>query len=163
MSSPSHLSFDAVVIGAGIVGLANALALAKRGLKVMVLERHERAHGASVRNFGMVWPIGQPAGSLFAQAQRSREIWTTLGQAAGFFIRETGSLHLAHHEDEVAVLMEFARMAPDLGVPVQLLSPAETLAGSPMANPTNLCGALWSVGEVCVDPREAIALLPKLR
>lgn len=161
MPSPSHLSFDAVVIGAGIVGLANALALAKRGLKVVVLERHERAHGASVRNFGMVWPIGQPAGSLFAQAQRSREIWTTLGQAAGFFIRETGSLHLAHHEDEVAVLREFARMAPDLGVPVQLLSPAETLAGSPMANPTNLRGALWSAGEVCVDPREAIALLPE--
>ena len=161
MPASSPIACDAVVVGAGIVGLANALALAKRGLKVVVLERHERAHGASVRNFGMIWPIGQPAGALFSQAQRSREIWTALGKEAGFFIRETGSLHLAHREDEAAVLGEFARMAPELCVPVELLSPAETLARSPMANPTNLRGALWSAGEVCVDPREALALLPE--
>lgn len=160
MLSHSPLSFDAVVIGAGIVGLANALALAKRGLKVAVLERHDLAHGASVRNFGMVWPIGQPAGASFEQAQRSRDTWTRLGAEAGFFLRETGSLHLAHREDEAAVLEEFARLAPELGVPVELLSPADTLARSPMANPDGLRCALWSPGEICVDPREAIALLP---
>ena len=160
MPASSPVAFDAVVIGAGIVGLANALALAKQGLRVVVLERHAHAEGASIRNFGMIWPIGQPAGALFAQARRSRDIWAGLGREAGFFIRETGSLHLAHREDEAGVLEEFARLAPDLGVPVELLSPAETLARSPLANPDNLRCALWSAGEVCVDPREAIAKLP---
>jgi FAD dependent oxidoreductase TIGR03364 len=134
--------------------------LAKRGLRVVVLERHARAEGASIRNFGMIWPIGQPAGALFEQACRSREIWAALGRDAGFFMRETGSLHLAHREDEAAVLEEFARVAPDLGVAVKLLSPVETLERSSLANPVNLLCSLWSGVDMCVDPREAIGMLP---
>ena len=33
---------DVVVVGAGVVGLAVARALAQRGLETLVLERHER-------------------------------------------------------------------------------------------------------------------------
>lgn len=75
MSKPS-----AIVIGAGIVGLATARALSLKGFDVTVIERNERAVGASVRNFGMVWPIGQPDGVLYQRASRSRQIWKRSGR-----------------------------------------------------------------------------------
>ncbi len=63
---------SAIVIGAGIVGMATARALALEGFSVKVFERSPRAQGASVRNFGMIWPIGQPMGKLYKRAIRSK-------------------------------------------------------------------------------------------
>jgi len=69
---------SAIVIGAGIVGLATARALGARGYRVTVFERDEKAVGASIRNFGMVWPIGQPVGKLYDRAMKSRGFWKEL-------------------------------------------------------------------------------------
>jgi glycine/D-amino acid oxidase-like deaminating enzyme len=56
---PPHLlpdTADVAVIGAGFTGLSTALALAKRGAKVVVLESETIGWGASSRNGGMVLP-----------------------------------------------------------------------------------------------------------
>src|SRR5689334_25227012 len=100
MTQPS-----AIVIGAGIVGLATARALVIKGYAVKVFERTHKAVGASIRNFGMVWPIGQPD-KLYDRALRSREIWKEMGDAGAFWYDAPGSLHLAYHQDEWQVLQE---------------------------------------------------------
>ena len=45
---------DVAIIGAGLTGLSTALAVAKRGVSVVVLEAHNAGWGASSRNGGMV-------------------------------------------------------------------------------------------------------------
>lgn len=149
---------DVVVIGAGIVGLAHALAAARRGLSVLVLERSPRAVGASIRNFGMVWPIGQPAGAHLRRAIRSREVWLEASAAAGFSCQPCGSLHAAYHEDELAVLHEFARQGTHEGCEVLTASGAREKSDALVER--GLLGALWSPTEACVDPREAIWAIP---
>src|ERR1700734_589810 len=85
---------DVAIIGAGIVGLAHAYVLARQGRSVVVFERSPQAAGASVRNFGMIWPVGQPAGRQHAMALRSRELWLEILEAARLPYFATGSLHV---------------------------------------------------------------------
>ncbi|HEY8969787.1 MAG TPA: TIGR03364 family FAD-dependent oxidoreductase [Puia sp.] len=153
-------SRSAIVIGAGIVGLATARALVLRGFSVKVFERSERAVGASIRNFGMIWPIGQPAGKLYHRAIRSREIWSALAPKAGFWSEQPGSLHLAYHADEWQVLQELAEIFHKEGRPVQLLGKEAVMGVSPAVVGDDLVGGLYSKDELIVDPREAIAALP---
>jgi FAD dependent oxidoreductase TIGR03364 len=150
--------FDDAIAGAGIVGLAHAFHLARRGRRVIVFERSPRAAGASVRNFGMLWPIGQPTGPLRRLALRSREIWLEVLGAARLWHEQAGSLHLAYQDDEAQVLAEWLSGAGEGGC--RLLTPAEVLEKSPAVRPAGLRAALWSPTEVCVDPREVIAGLP---
>lgn len=153
---------DVAVIGGGIVGLAHAWALASRGNSVVLFERGARAEMASVRNFGMVWPIGQPPGERYETAMKSRELWLTLRDTAGLWMSECGSVHTAHEPDELAVIADFAAAAPKLGIACELVFPAEAMKRFPSLNPKRLLGVLYSPTELCVDPRQAIAVLPKV-
>jgi FAD dependent oxidoreductase TIGR03364 len=152
---------DIAIAGAGIVGLAHALAAAKRGLKVAVFERNAYAVGASIRNFGMIWPIGQPVGQLYERALKSRQIWTEVAPQAGFHLEECGSLHLAYRADEMAVLEEFMATSANTYRSTQLLSASEVAERSPAVITEGLLGALWSATEMTVDPRQAIRKLPE--
>ncbi|MEZ6063834.1 MAG: TIGR03364 family FAD-dependent oxidoreductase [Planctomycetaceae bacterium] len=151
---------DVAVVGAGIVGLAHAWRAAVRGLKVVLLERSPIACGASIRNFGMVWPIGQPPGPLFDTAMRSRELWLETAKGSGLWLNECGSLHLAHRADELAVLEEFRDAARGTNIAVELLTPEQTRNRTAAAKPDDLLGSMWSSTECCVNPEQAIYRLP---
>jgi D-hydroxyproline dehydrogenase subunit beta len=151
---------DVAIVGAGIVGLAHAYFAAKRGRSVVVFERTPRATGASVRNFGMIWPIGQKAGVVHQTATRSRQIWNEILDAAALPYRPTGSLHVVYHQDEADVAREFTERAPALGYTCTWLSPAEVLKKSQSVNAKGLLGGIWSPTELTVDPRLILASLP---
>jgi FAD dependent oxidoreductase TIGR03364 len=144
--------YDVAVIGGGIVGLAHAWMAAERRLRVVLLERTAAARGASVRNFGMIWPIGQPAGELHAIALRSREFWLRLHTLEVVDVEECGSVHLAHRPDELSVLEEFCEQGQHQS---RMLSPDEVLRQTPLANPEGLQGGMLSHSELRVDPRTA--------
>jgi FAD dependent oxidoreductase TIGR03364 len=148
------------IVGAGILGLAHAYFAAKRGRSVVVFERTPKAQGASVRNFGMIWPIGQRAGVVHETATRSRQIWNEILDEAALPYRPTGSLHVVYHQDEADVAREFVERAPSLGYTCTWLSSSEVLKKSMSVNPRGLLGGIWSPTELTVDPRQIIAKLP---
>jgi FAD dependent oxidoreductase TIGR03364 len=154
-------SKQAIVIGAGIGGLATARALAEKGFAVKVIERSQQAVGASVRNFGMIWPVGQPSGVLYERAIRSRDIWKQIAADTGIGCEQNGSLHLAYHEDEMEVITELNDIFKKEKRPVRLMNAKKIIDEYDSVNPEKLLGALYSADEMVVDPREAMAKLPE--
>jgi FAD dependent oxidoreductase TIGR03364 len=151
---------SAIVVGAGILGMATARALAINGYKVQVIERSQFSIGASIRNFGMLWPIGQPDGQLYDRAIRSREIWKEYLNASSISFNSCGSLHLAYSNQEWDVLDELSNIFLDSGRPVNLITPEQISNRFDGINQTNLKGGLFSNDEVIIDPREGIRNLP---
>src|SRR5271156_2083563 len=152
---------SAIVVGAGIVGLATARALALKGFSVKVFERTHKAVGASIRNFGMIWPIGQPTGKLYNRAIRSRNIWKEIGDESKINYDTSGSLHLAYHADEWQVLQELYEAFKKEGRDVSLLNKNQIAEKSEAVVQENLFGGLFSNEELIVDPRQAIQTLPE--
>jgi len=152
---------SAIVVGAGIVGLATARALALKGFSVKVFERTHKAVGASIRNFGMIWPIGQPTGKLYNRAIRSRNIWKEIGDESNINYDTSGSLHVAYHADEWQVLQELYEAFKKEGREVGLLNKNQIAEKSEAVIQQNLLGGLFSKEELIIDPRQAIQTLPE--
>lgn len=149
--------FDVAVVGAGIVGLACALAAARRGLKVIVIERDARARGASVRNFGLITITGQDRDRVWPRARRSREVWEEVAAKAAIPIVHRGLWLAARRAESAAVLEAFLRS--DMGGDCRLLTPAEAQLRCPHLRTPGLTAVLWSPHELRVESREAIPAL----
>ena len=147
------------IVGAGIMGLAHAWTAAERGWRVRVFDRTAGPQAASIRNFGMIWPIGQPAGEPYQLALASRERWLALARLAGIRVEPCGSLHLAYRDDELAVLEEFADRAGPHGYDVRLLTAAATRERSPAPRAAGLLAGLQTNTELAVDPVSAVPAL----
>ncbi len=153
----SSREYDMAVVGAGIVGLSCALAAARRGLKVVVIERSDRAQGASVRNFGLITVTGQERVGIWPRARRSREVWQEVAAQAGIPIVNQG-LWLAARRPESATLLE-AFLRSDMAEGCRLLTPSEALQRCPTLRTSGLQSVLLSPHELRVESRDAIAIM----
>ena len=151
----------AIVVGAGILGLATARALAQKGYEVTVIEKSQFSLGASVRNFGMLWPVGQPDGKLYDRAVRTREIWLEYLNTSKIPYNSCGSLHLAYSEEEMNVVEEIGSFFKSKNRPVSVISNKTVLENYHGINEEGLLGALRSEDETIIDPRQGIKHLPE--
>lgn len=145
---------DVAIVGAGIVGVAHAVDAVRRGLSVTVVERDDRPSGASVRNFGHLFPSAQ-AGVALEVALDSRSRWLELAAEAGFWLLESGTLLVARLPEELAVIEEFAATA---GIDARVLTRDEVLRRAPVSD-SGLLGGLSTRLDCRVDPREALPAL----
>jgi len=134
--------------------------LAEKGYQVTVIEKTQFSLGASVRNFGMIWPVGQPDGKLYSRAVRTKDIWLDYLNTAGIPYNACGSLHLAYSQEEMNVVEEIASFFKNKQRPVSVLNANQVLENYNGINGEGLLGALRSEDEVIIDPREGIKKLP---
>lgn len=150
-------SYDLAIVGAGIVGLAHALAARRKGKSVVVIDRDAQANGASVRNFGFVTVTGQERGQIWRRAMRSRDVWMEVAASAGIRIEHAGLVVLGRRPEAVPVLEAF--MATEMGEGCELLTAREASSRYPMLRPSGIAAALWSPHDRRVESRTAIPRL----
>jgi FAD dependent oxidoreductase TIGR03364 len=149
--------FDIAIVGAGICGLAHALAAARRGKRVVVIDRDAQANGASVRNFGFITVTGQQTGDCWRRAMRSRDIWAEIAPLAGISIVQRGLLTIARRPEAFSVLEEFHDT--EMGTACELLTPDAIATRYEGLRADEFAGALFSPHEIRVESRTAIPLL----
>lgn len=152
-------SFDIAIVGAGIVGLAHALAASRLGLRTIVLDRDAQANGASVRNFGFITVTGQAQGQVWRRARRSRDVWAEIAGPAGIAIEQHGLALIAQRPEAEAVLHAF--LETDMAEGCEWLGRAQAETRIGLMRPARLQGALWSTTDLRVESRTAVPALAR--
>lgn len=143
---------DAVVVGAGVIGLATARALAQRGLDTIVLESETAiGTGVSSRNSEVIHAgLYYPAGSLKARlCVTGRQQLYAFCESHGVPHQRCGKLVVATDESQVAGLDALMKKAAANGVhDLKRLSAAEAIAMEPQLACT---GAILSPSTGIID------------
>ncbi len=159
--------YDALIVGAGVIGLACAWRAALRGLRVCVLERDAAGAGATGVAAGMLAPVGEATWGeekLLELALESARAWPGFaaeladgtGSDAGY--RRTGALHVALDRDEAEELRRRLGLHESLGLDSEWLRPRECRELEPGLAPA-LAGGLHAPEEAAVDPGSLVAAL----
>ncbi len=157
-----HPSLDGqrtVVVGGGILGTTHALAALLRGAQVVHLERDLVPHGATVRNFGLVWVSGRAEGPELDLALRSRGLWQEIGDVvAGVGFRANGSLTLLNNDDEMMVAQRAVAREDAEARGFELLTHDEVLQRNPALEGKFEAG-LYCGRDAAVESRVALGAL----
>ncbi len=112
-------SLDAIVIGGGVIGLAIARALARRGREVTLLEsesrlgQHTSSRNSEVIHAGIYYPPGSSKARLCVEGKR---LLYDYAESAGVEYRKLGKIIVATRDDEVPALEKLRANAEQCGV-----------------------------------------------
>ncbi|MFB9717833.1 FAD-dependent oxidoreductase [Planobispora longispora] len=167
MAAPAS-SYDVLLVGGGLVGLATAWRAARRGLRVAVVDpAPASAAAASHAAAGMLAPISEVTYTeepLLRLGLASLERWPAfaaeLAADSGHDLdyRTDGTLEVAFGSDDLAALDELAGFMEKLGLPVERLTGRECRRLEPMLAPA-VRGGLLAPGDAWVDPRRVTRAL----
>jgi FAD dependent oxidoreductase TIGR03364 len=157
-------SYDLLVVGSGIVGLAHAYEARKRGLSVVVIEQNARCTGASIRNFGFVTISGQGDGDTWRRAVYSAQVWRELAGLANIKILHQGTWVLCQRLEAVELAQAFLKTPMGTACTYYPKTSYKDLVSLGFSNTDNLrlhesLGLLYSPHEFRVESKEAIPQL----
>ena len=149
--------FDVVVVGAGIAGTTSAYYLAKRGVRVCVLEKGEVAGEQSSRNWGFVRQQGRDPAEIPLMIESNR-IWQGLERELNADIEwiQGGNLITFGTEKEQAGWERWVETARGFGLESRVLNRAEIDELVP-GNAFDCRGAVWTESDGQAEPRKVTA------
>lgn len=142
--------FDVIIVGGGITGAGTARDCALRGLKVLLVERHDLATGATGRNHGLLHSGARYAVTDRESAEECIKENMILRKIARHCVEETEGLFLTLPEDDLAYQTKFVESCLAAGIRADVIDPKEALRIEPSANP-DIIGAV-KVPDGAVDP-----------
>jgi glycine oxidase len=160
-------SYDAAIVGGGVIGLSCAWRAARRGARIAVIERSHPPAGATRVAAGMLAPVGELAFGepellemTLAAAALYPDFIAELEAASGVATGYTscGALHVALDRDEAAELRRVHDLQRSLNLGAEWLLPRRCRELEPGLTPS-LNGGVHAPGEGSVDPRALVAAL----
>jgi glycine oxidase len=160
-------SYDAVIVGGGVIGLSCAWRAARRGARVALIERSKPAAGATRVAAGMLAPVGELAfgePELLKMTLEAAALYpdfvAELEEASGVSTayRRDGALHVALDRDEAAELRRVHELQRSLGLGAEWLPPRRCRELEPGLTPS-FNGGVHAPEEGSVDPRALAAAL----
>ncbi|TCK75600.1 NAD(P)/FAD-dependent oxidoreductase [Acidipila rosea] len=147
--------YDAVVIGAGIVGAACARECAQAGMRTAIIEQGTIGGGATAAGMGHIVVMDDSPAQL-ALTRYSQLLWSDLAsQLPPSAEYETcGTLWVAADEEEMAEVLRKQELYRSAGVPVEVLDQAQLREAEPNLRP-GLAGALLIQSDAVLYPSAA--------
>ena len=152
-------SVDAVVIGAGVVGLAVARELANAGREVLILEAESHfgtqtsSRNSEVIHAGIYYPTASLKARLCVQG---REMLYHYCVERGVPHRQIGKVLVASTEDERTVLAKYAHQAAINGV---MLEPLDSAGVRSLEPEVKAVSGLWSPSTGIIDSHSLMLAL----
>lgn len=145
---------DVVIIGGGVAGLSSAMQIAKRGARVVVLERERLGNGSTGRAAGL---LGQLRGSEAStqMLMRGVEIVRDLEHRADaeIFV-QTGSLRIAQTTERAREIQDLVEMGKSIGFEIEHISAGEVASKLPYMKTDDLIDACYCPTDGHLQPAE---------
>jgi glycine/D-amino acid oxidase-like deaminating enzyme len=141
---------EVVIVGGGISGCVTAYELARRGVRVTLVEKDDVAYEQSGRNAGAIGILGKHAADLAAASvSRWDELATEL--PCDFEFSKTGRLCPAHTPEDFPALDDMVETAAQQNIPIEMLSGEDVRRRFPWIG-VEVLRAAFSPQDASVDP-----------
>ena len=145
-------AYDAIVIGAGIVGAACAAECAREGLSVAIVEAGIVGGGATAAGMGHV-VVMDDSEAQFALTRYSQQLWDQMSEDLPLEVEHDacGTIWIAADDEEMDEARRKERFYRERGVPVEVLDERGLAEAEPNLRP-GLVGGLRVPGDSVIYP-----------